>query len=91
LLGHAEAAVAAGETASGTLNSTHIRALLAAAYANSGDQDRAAEAAADVLRSKPWYTIARLRASEEPVHPEYLKLAVTFWYEGLRKAGIPEH
>ncbi len=91
LLGHPEAAIAAGETASGTLNSTHIRALLAAAYANKGEQDRAADAGAEVLRSKPWFTIAQLRANEEPVHPEYLKLAEAFWYKGLRKAGIPEH
>ena len=90
LLGDAEAAIAAGERASGMMNSTHIRSLLAAAYANGGDQDRAAAALADVLHRKPWYTIAQVRASEEPAHPEYLKLAEAFWYEGLRKAGIPE-
>lgn len=90
LLGDAEAAVAAGEKASGTLDSMHIRSLLAAAYANGGDQARAAAVGGEVLRSKPWYTIAQVRASEEPAHPEYLKLAQPFWYEGLRKAGIPE-
>jgi tetratricopeptide (TPR) repeat protein len=89
LLGHAEAAIAAGETASGTLNSTHIHTLLAAAYANKGDRDRAAAARAEVLRAKPWFTIPQLRTGEEPAHPDYLPLAEKFWYEGLRKAGFP--
>ena len=89
LLGHPDAAIAAGETASGTLSSPHIHTLLAAAYANKGDRDRAAAARVDVLRAKPWLTIAHYRAGEEPVHPEYLPLAEKFWYEGLRKAGFP--
>jgi adenylate cyclase len=89
LLGDAGSAIATGERASGTRNSTHIHTLLAAAYANKGDRARAAAACAEVLRAKPWSTVSQLRISEEPAHPDYLPLAEKFWYEGLRKAGFP--
>ncbi len=89
LLGDAGAAVAAGERASGTRNSSHIHTLLAAAYANKGDRERAAAACAEVMRAKPWSTIAQLRAGEEPAHPDYLPLADKYWYDGLHRAGFP--
>jgi class 3 adenylate cyclase/tetratricopeptide (TPR) repeat protein len=90
LLGQNAAAIAAGEKASGTLSSWESQLLLAGAYANGSDQNRAAAARDEVLRARPWYTVARVRASEEPAHPDYLPLAEKYWYEGLRKAGFPE-
>ena len=90
MLGRADAAIAAAEEASGKIDSREIYLVLAAAYAHGGDHDRAAAARAEVLRTKPWYTIARVRADDEPAHPEYLPLAEKYWYEGLRKAGFPE-
>jgi hypothetical protein len=51
---------------------------------------KAAAARARALRVSPGFTIARARVLDEPAHPEYLKLAEKYWYEGLRKAGFPE-
>jgi hypothetical protein len=31
-----------------------------------------------------------LRGKRYSDHPEYQKLAGKYWYEGLRKAGLPE-
>ena len=64
--------------------------LAAAAYANYGDVERAAAAKAELLKRVPGYTISQLRAKHYSDHPDYQRLAQQYWYEGLRKAGIPE-
>ncbi len=46
--------------------STHL--LLAAAYANYGDMEKAATAKAEVLRAVPGYTISQLRAKRYSDH-----------------------
>jgi TolB-like protein/tetratricopeptide (TPR) repeat protein len=91
LAGQSEEAIATCEKAT-SLGSDWINNLfLAAAYANHGDMAKAAAAKADALRVVPGYTISQLRAKRYSEHPEYLLLAEKYWYEGLRKAGIPEN
>ena len=91
LLGQADRAVQACEKASGLRPGDWIVQLfLVAAYANHGDMAQAADAKRAVLRAVPDYTIAMLRAKRYSEVPEYLKLAETYWYAGLRKAGVPE-
>ena len=65
-------------------------ALMAAAYASHGDMQKAAAAKTELLRIVPGYTISQLRAKRYSDHPEYQRLAEKYWYDGLRKAGIPE-
>ena len=36
------------------------------------------------------YTIAQLKAKRYSDHPEYQKIAERYWYDGLRRAGLPE-
>ena len=67
-----------------------IHLALAAAYANHGEMAKAAAAKAEVLRIIPGLTIAQLRAKRASDNPEYVTLAETYWYAGLRKAGLPE-
>jgi class 3 adenylate cyclase/TolB-like protein len=67
-----------------------IQLFLAAAYANHGDMAGAANAKRAALKAVPEMTIASLRAKQYSDVPEYLKLAETYWYDGLRKAGFPE-
>jgi hypothetical protein len=38
----------------------------------------------------PGITIAMLRAKRFSEVPKYLQMAETYWYAGLRKAGVPE-
>ena len=63
---------------------------IAAAYANHGDREKAAAAKDELLRIAPGYTISQLRAKRYSDHPDYQRLAEKYWYEGLRRAGIPE-
>jgi tetratricopeptide (TPR) repeat protein len=88
--GHAEEAIATCEKAVSLDSYWFSKLLLVAAYANHGDMAKAAAAKADVLRTVPGYTIAQLRAKRYSDHPEYQRLAEKYWYDGLRKAGIPE-
>ncbi len=90
LAGQAAEAIATCEKAASLDNDWMNNLFLAAAYANHGDMAKAAAAKADALRTVPGYTIAQLRAKRYSDHPEYLKLADKYWYEGLRKSGIPE-
>ena len=64
--------------------------FLVAAYMNAGEPAKATAAKAAVDRIVPGYTVAQLRAKGYSNHPEYLKLAERYWYDGLRKAGVPE-
>jgi class 3 adenylate cyclase/TolB-like protein/tetratricopeptide (TPR) repeat protein len=88
--GQAEQAIATCEKASGTSTYWFIYVVLAAAYANNGDIEKARAAKAEILRVVPDYTIAQLRAKRYSDHPEYQQRAEKYWYGGLRKAGIPE-
>ncbi|MEO6410012.1 MAG: adenylate/guanylate cyclase domain-containing protein [Burkholderiaceae bacterium] len=90
LLGQAEKAIEACERASGVDTDFIHHSFLAAAYANAGDTAHARVALAAMLKMIPGYTIAQLRAKRYSDHPEYQKLAEKYWYEGLRKAGLPE-
>ena len=67
-----------------------IQLFLAAAYANHGDMAGAANAKRAAFKVVPEMTIASLRAKQYSDVPEYLRLAETYWYDGLRKAGFPE-
>jgi tetratricopeptide (TPR) repeat protein len=88
--GQAEQAIATCEKASGTSTYWFIYVVLAAAYANNGDMEKAGAAKAEILRIVPDYTIAQLRAKRYSAHLEYQRRAEKYWYGGLRKAGIPE-
>jgi len=90
LAGEAQQAIATCEKSSGTNIYWFTHLSLAAAYANNGNIDKAAAAKAEILRTVPGYTISQLRAKRYSDNPEYVKLAEKYWYEGLRKAGIPE-
>lgn len=74
----------------GPLNHWLNHLTLAAAYANHGDMEKAAAAKAEVLRTAPGFTIAKMRAMRRSENPEYLRLVEKYLYEGLRKAGLPE-
>ena len=89
--GQTEQAIATCEKASGRDNHWGIYLSLAAAYANHGEMAKAAAAKAEVLRTVPGLTIAQLRAKRGSDSPESLDLAKKYWYEGLRKAGVPEN
>ena len=91
LLGQPQKAVETCERSS-ALIAPDIRPdlFLAAAYANVGDMPRASAALKTLLKAVPGYTIAQLKAKRYSDHPEYQKLAERYWYEGLRKAGLPE-
>jgi TolB-like protein len=90
LAGQVKQAIATCEKAAGLDNDWMNNLFLAAAYANHGDLAKAAMAKAEALRTVPGYTIAQLRAKRYSDHPEYQRLAEIYWYDGLRKAGIPE-
>ena len=91
LAGEAPQAIATCEKSTGLWTDWWAHALLAAAYANSGDTEKAAAAKAEVLRLVPGFTVSQLRAKRHSDHPEYVKLAEKYWYAGLRKAGVPEN
>ena len=78
------------ERAAGLTHAWIIPAFLAAAYANHGELAKAREAKDEVLRQQPSYSIAVLKSKRYSANPAYLELAEAQWYEGLRKAGLPE-
>ena len=88
LIGQGERAIATCEKASALTSAFTIPMILAAAYANQGDMAKAAAAKAEVLRTVPNLTIAL--AKQFSNNPEYVKLAESNLYGGLRKAGFPE-
>lgn len=91
LLAQLQAAVDACERAIGRsamLWSAHL--YLAAAHALLGRHEQARASLQVVERMSPGHTIARLRAYRQWAHPEYQRLAAATYYDGLRKAGLPE-
>jgi adenylate cyclase len=90
LLGESAKAIATCERASGLSVDFIHHSFLAAAYANAGDLEHARIALHSMLAIVPGYTIAQLKAKRYSDHPEYLTMAERYWYDGLRKAGLPE-
>jgi class 3 adenylate cyclase/TolB-like protein/tetratricopeptide (TPR) repeat protein len=64
--------------------------LLAAAYAQLGDQKNAAQARDELLRREPQFTIAWLRAKSTQPHPVAAAQREAQLIAGLRKAGVAE-
>jgi TolB-like protein/class 3 adenylate cyclase len=68
-----------------------VRGLLASAYALKGDNERAAAELAEARKlSDSWQSIAGVRARMRYETPEIRALAEATFFEGLRKAGVPE-
>jgi adenylate cyclase len=88
LAGQAERAITTCEKASALTSGFSIPMILAAAYANQGDMAKAAAAKAQALRIVPNLTIAL--AKQFSNNREYVRLAESNLYGGLRKAGFPE-
>jgi predicted Zn-dependent protease len=63
--------------------------LLAAVCSLDGRDEEARLALSECLRIRPTMTLSKLRASPFSTHPTYLAWRERF-YEGLRKAGLPE-
>jgi len=63
---------------------------LGAAYALKGDAETARKLIAEVLKTWPNHSIARLRFVRDSDDPEYLRLREETLYKGLRIAGLPE-
>jgi len=71
----------------------YVHADLAAAYALKGEIERAAAELAEARRlggEGSYLSIARLRGGTRYETPAIRALAEATFYEGLRKAGIPE-
>jgi tetratricopeptide (TPR) repeat protein len=69
---------------------THL--VLVAAYAQSGEAAQTAVERAELLKRRPGFTIASLKAVDRNMGaPGFHQLAETHLYAGLREAGIPEN
>lgn len=89
LLGRWDDAIEAGTKAK--LFSTDLATLhlnLAAAFAQKNDLEKARFSLRESTRIRPVGSIAALKAVNEPA---YVQLAQDTLFEGLRKAGLPEH
>ncbi|MBV9202327.1 MAG: tetratricopeptide repeat protein, partial [Alphaproteobacteria bacterium] len=71
-----------------------LRGLLASAYALKGDNERAAAELAEARKLNgegySWQSIARIRAGTRYETPAVRALAEATFFEGLRRAGVPE-
>jgi adenylate cyclase len=63
---------------------------LAAAYAQTGDMARAAEAKAQLMKRVPDFTISRFEAKQFSNNPIWVEEVRTRFIPGLRKAGVPK-
>jgi adenylate cyclase len=90
LLGDTDNAVKSCEISRASNDGWPDLLALIAAYSNHGDAAKAAAVKAELLRLAPGFTVQQARAYDEPLHPEYAKLAEKYLYGGLRKAGLPE-
>jgi len=91
MLGHYEQAIAACEKWRAYEDRWfYVYPLLTAAYAQSGDDAKAAAAKAELFKHAPNYTIARYVALQKSDSPRYAELNETQIIAGLRKAGVPE-
>ena len=88
LLGQAERATQVCEKAGGVGDFWLLQAYLVALYANNGETNKAAAAKRELERILPHFTIAHVKLFSDA--PEFVRLAETHWFAGLRKAGVPE-
>jgi TolB-like protein len=65
-------------------------ALLAAAYANKGEQQKAAAAEARVDKLLPGFSIGLMKSRRYSTEPAFLQQAEQHLYAGLRRAGVPD-
>jgi TolB-like protein len=82
-----------GKARNATPEHPQFRTFLASAYALKGDANRAAAELADARRlvgDDRYSTIARLRAIESWGVPKVRALVETYYFAGLRNAGMPE-
>jgi tetratricopeptide (TPR) repeat protein len=89
-LGRYEDAIADCEKALANQDSWFEHSLLAAAYAQAGQLDRATTERNRLLALRSWYSIADDKANEVSDNPTYLQQTESHLYAGLRKAGVPE-
>ena len=89
-LGRYEDAIADCEKALANQDSWFEHSLLAAAYAQVGQLDRAAVEKNRLLALRPWFSIADAKANDVSDNPTYLQQTELHFYAGLRKAGVPE-
>jgi tetratricopeptide (TPR) repeat protein len=66
------------------------QATLAAVYAQQGEMSKAKVAKAAALKLEPRLSIAYMKRLPQPGSQAYLDLLDTYYYAGLRKAGMPE-
>jgi len=91
MLGHYADAVRACERAVVTENWWLDHAFLAAGYAQKGDTARATAAKLELLKQRPSFTIAKLKATDPATrNAGYAARAEAHLYAGLRKAGIAD-
>lgn len=89
-LGRYDDAIAQCERSAGISRWWADHSLLAAAYAQKGESEKAAAARAEMDRLVPGLTIAALRSRRYSEESGYLERAERHVYAGLRKAGVPE-
>jgi tetratricopeptide (TPR) repeat protein len=91
LLGSYEMAIPECERAGTTADDGNALANLTAAYAMSGQLEKAAQTKARLLKVMPGFTIARYEQRfHPPLPPAAVALDKTHFVAGLRKAGVPE-
>jgi len=90
-LGRYEDAIADCEKALANQDSWFEHSMLAAAYAQAGQLDRATTERNRLLALRSRYSIADDKANEVSDNPTYLQQTESHLYAGLRKAGVPEN
>jgi tetratricopeptide (TPR) repeat protein len=90
-LGQYEEALAECGRAVADSNNYLVYFDLTAAYAQTGDMARAAEAKALLMKRVPDFTISRFEAKQFSNNPVWVEEVRTRFIPGLRKAGVPEN
>ena len=90
VLGRYKEAIGACEKAGTFEDLWVVHLYLVAAYAHEGEVAKAEAAKAALLRRRPGFSIADLKARGTSNEPAWLQQVETHLYAGLRKAGIPE-
>ena len=90
VLGRYKEAIGACEKAGTFEDLWVVHLYLVAAYAHEGEVAKAEAAKAALLRRRPGFSIADLKARGTSNEPAWLQQVETHLFAGLRKAGIPE-
>jgi len=90
MLGRYKEAAAFCEKSAARDNWWFDQMCLTAIYAQLGDSEKAAAAKAALLKQKPRFTVAKFRALDVNTNTGYVRRMETYFYAGLRKAGIPD-